>query len=270
MDCNSVSIQQGETSENSTDGNNQVEKIDSKFFNKVDDFYVLNRLSEAGKLPEWADIDGIIYKRFLDLFYIDGSLANLTEEQTLALCDIRLKFLSKITSLEYNKFIICELLQKSLKPLSAKKISKARILDFGIGSGISVDCLKSIESDVKLELVGTDISKQALKQSSRLGIETFYWRNGKHIPTDSFDGIISSFVFDFNITATEIERLHSLLKPGRRLVLNMYKKDDYNFENVQQKLIKAKFHIQNEMLIVSPNKFGIKHNCEKIIIAEKI
>jgi len=50
----------------------------------------------------------------------------------------------------------------------------------------------------------------------------------------------------------------------------MYKKDDYNFENVQQKLIKAKFHIQNEILTFSPNKFGIKHNCEKIIIAEKI
>ncbi|MBD3287735.1 hypothetical protein GF337_02930 [candidate division KSB1 bacterium] len=249
---------------------NQIPTVNSQLFTRIDDFYVVKRFEEIGHLPEYIQIGGKIYKRFLEIFYLEKKLAELSISSVLKICDIRLKNLKSVASLDYNKYIICELIKKSIEPAINNDSSEKKILDFGIGSGISLDCLKQVDNDNLFELVGTDISHDALRESAGKGIDTFYWRNGKHVHPESFDAIFSSFVFDFHITFNEIKRLHSLLKKDRRMVLNMYKNDNENFENIKRKLSRAGFRIKDKELKIAKDRFGIKHNKEKIIIAEKM
>jgi len=259
-----------EGGEEKNNGHDNVEKINPNLFYNIQGMYVLKKFKNIGKLPEYLEIEGKLCKRFLEIFYLHKTLSQLTISQTISLCDIRLNYLNKIVAVEYNKFIICELIKRVIETNLIHKKEKKTILDYGIGSGISLDCLISLKLENDYELIGTDISLNALKMSSETGINTFYWFDGKHISPDYFDAIISSFVFDFNITFPEIKRLYTLLKKEGRFVLNMYKNDVYNYRNLINNLVKAGFNINEEQINVPKNKFNIKHDYEKVIIAEKI
>ena len=245
-----------------------IESINPKFFKKIQGIYVLKEIKEAEYLPEFVKIDGKVCRKYLNIFYLHKTLSHLTQNEVISICDIRLKNISDITSIEYNKLVISELLKQATENINGKK-EKSKILDYGIGSGISLECLRSLKLDNKLELIGTDISKESLKVCTRKGIKTFYWGNGKNIEPEHFDGIISSFVFDFNITSGEVRRLYNLLVKGGRLVLNLYKDDLINYDYVVNTLLKSEFRLRDEQIIVPKERFNIGHEVEKVIIAEK-
>ncbi len=255
-----------EKSKNKRDKN--IESVNPNLFNKIHGIYVLKRFEEANFLPQFIKINGKICRKYLNIFYLHKTLSQLTPNQVISICDIRLENTNNITSIEYNKLVISELIKKATENINGKK-EKSRILDYGIGSGISLECLRSLKLDNKLELIGTDISKESLKVCSRKGIKTFYWGNGENIAPQNFDAIISSFVFDFNITSGEVGRLYNLLVKGGRLVLNLYKDDLINYDYVVNNLLKSEFRLRDEQIIVPKERFNIGHEVEKVIIAEK-
>ncbi|MFX0140249.1 MAG: class I SAM-dependent methyltransferase [Candidatus Hodarchaeota archaeon] len=268
MDCTfDLTIEGGEEKNYA---HKNCEKINPNLFHNIEGIYVLKKFEDIGRLPEYVKINVKSCRRFLEIFYLDKTLPKLNSRETLALCDIRLECLNKITSIDYNKFVIKKLIDKVSETNSNGKKTKKKILDYGIGSGISLDCLRSSELNDKYELIGTDISKEALRICTHLGINTFHWHNGKYIPPEYFDAIISSFVFDFNITLHEIKRLYSLLKEGGRLALNLYKDDLCNYNYVTTNLRNAEFDIKEEEIKVPREQFGIKHKIEKVIIASKL
>ncbi|MBN2011652.1 hypothetical protein JW960_20145 [candidate division KSB1 bacterium] len=245
-------------------------KMNPSYFFQIEDMLILNRFSEIGKLPEYIWANGNIYKRFLEIFYLNTLISELTRVQKYILFILRLRYLRNITNMDYNQFIICELIKRLVVTIEPEKTDKPNILDYGIGSGISLDCMRHLKIDDQFKLVGTDICTDALKTSGEKGIKTFKWDLSDNIKSNCYDGIISSFVFDFNITLPEIKKLYRILKPGRRLVLNMYKKDIPNVERVKKNLITAGFDINCERLIVDNIGADVDHKYEKIIIAEKL
>jgi ubiquinone/menaquinone biosynthesis C-methylase UbiE len=245
-----------------------IEKINPNLFNKIHGIYVLKRFGEANFLPQFIKINGKICRKYLNIFYLHKTLSQLTPNQVISICDIRLENINNITSIEYNKLVISELIKKATDNVNGYQ-TKRRILDYGIGSGISLECLRSLNLNNKFELIGTDISKESLKVCTQKGINTFYWHDDKNTDSQHFDAIISSFVFDFNITSLEIKRLYHLLNKGGRLVLNLYKDDLINYNYVINKLLKAGFSVRDIEVLVHQERYGIGHEVEKVIIAEK-
>jgi len=244
------------------------ESANSKLFSKIQGTYVLKKPYESLFLPEFVNIEGKICRKYLNIFFLNTTLSQLTHSQVVSICDIRLKNINAVISIEYNKYLISELIKKAAEDVRGKN-GKCRILDYGIGSGISLECLKSLNLDSQFKLTGTDISRESLEECTKKGIDTFDWYSSRNIKPKSYDVIISSFVFDFNITINEIKRLHYLLNCGGRLVLNLYKDDLINYNYVFNNLHKAGFSIRDENVIVSREKFGIGHKVEKVLIATK-
>ena len=257
----------GAEENNWRDGNLEVASPD--YFNMFQGIYVLKKFENIGKLPEYIKLNGKKCRRFLEIFYFHEKLSQLTISQTAALCNLRLQFLQNIAAVEYNKYVICHLIKKAFNTDFDSGNGKPKVLDYGIGSGISSECFELLGLKKQHELTGTDISSEALRICDQKGIKTFHWWDRKNMSNQQFDAIISSFVFDFSIKFYEVKGLYQLLKPGGRLVLNLYKDDLHNYQYVLNNLKRTDFAVKSQIVEVPREQFGIKHKIEKVIVATK-
>ena len=188
--------------------------------------------------PEQIFINNRKYQRFLGC-YLPCELYQLMREQLTELNNIRLD--GNFVNWDYNVYIIKKLVDYS----NIKRGNK--LLDFGCGN---------------------KFSEQLLYDYDSFFIDIDGWNNIKNI---GFDAIISSFVFDFNITEDDIKNIYDHLNMNCKLVFNSYKFWDKgnHFQKICSFLGKIGFNycIKKELV---PNRFDkVRHKIDTFVIATK-
>ena len=188
--------------------------------------------------PEQIFIDNKKYQGFLGC-YLPCELYQLTREQLTELNNIRID--NGFVDWDYNSYIFRKLVEYSgIK-------SGSNILDFGCGNRFS---------------------EQLLHDYNSFFIDLDDWDKIKNI---KFDAVVSSFVFDFNVTKDDIKNIYDHLNINCKLVFNIYKFWDKgsHFQKICGFLEKTGFNycIKKEPV---PNRFDkVGHRIDTFVIATK-
>lgn len=176
----------------------------------------------ANKDHDHVYIEDKLFKRTFGEFY----LSNLDRND--AVCrffDSIAEEYEKNIILELNKFVISRLFELTTELLGHRN-SKVKILDFGIGTGISADIVKKKLTNLEVELQGVDISKRMVEICEKKNLDVKQY-NGVPLQfcTDYFDGIIVSFAIHY-VQEAELMPLLSefqrVLQPSGVLAFNVH------------------------------------------------
>jgi SAM-dependent methyltransferase len=142
-----------------------------------------------------------------------------------ALCNhIALQYNREIDS-ERNISNIVSLLRRAVEQIPHQTGYPLRILDFGCGTGLSVQALSRLSAGQSnhIELIGTDASPAMLEQAHRNGLRVITMDAWWNTSPRSFDAVIASFLFHFGITDDEARALATQVRPPGIIVGNYHK-----------------------------------------------
>lgn len=118
-----------------------------------------------------------------------------------------------------------ECIELMLNIISFNTDRNCKILDFGCGSGLSLE-IKHTGEIYGYELV--DVMKN---QAQNKGMIVYDSKEINNIPNGFFDAVFSSYVFHMGITNEDIERIIPKIKKGGLWVANFYKEINVNHVN---------------------------------------
>jgi hypothetical protein len=212
--------------------------------------------------PDELDIGGVIYSRFMDVFYLDESTQVLDEFKVIALCREREKL-------------------HSYGPVNdaVKKIFSLFITNFGgtnileIGAG-KEPTLTSSALEGKYVLADTD--PEVIKQNNLDGRESKLFSSTERLkcPSVFFDVAFAVFVFHFKIYDSQFVELRRCIKDDGIFIVNVYLLSDNERENLSKTIQQHDFKLtripdptqvckNHEYWIFSPKSHSLK-------IAEKV
>ena len=178
--------------------------------------------------PKIIEIEGKMYQRFMNFFYIPDYVYNLDEDYVITLNDLRHSYKDIVIDYEYNTEVEKRIFDSISKIIDHNKSLK--VLDFGCGERNVNSIIQPIFNSVKF--YGVDI--RDINTDYLINYDEF-----KRITTNSvlpfednyFDIIIALFVFHFRITDIQIESLYHTLKDDGVLCFNLIKSADKNIIN---------------------------------------
>ncbi len=190
--------------------------------------------------------EGNTYYRYMDYLYSPKPIQNLSENEIIELCDLRLKYFSDLVDKKYNFRVLNCIINEINKNISGN----LSILDFGCGDGYYTKELEKLIPNSTTS--GVDLSHKAVNLANTRGVNanTISISNGKinyfsgtvNQLDESFDVIVSMFVLHFKIDFVFIEEISRLLKKNGFLIFNFYN-TFYTLEILMNDLINTDFDI---------------------------
>lgn len=205
----------------------------------IGEFYMWADLNDRTTKPPVIPINGNMYYRFMNFFYLPQPPESLTTEKVVEICDLRLDH-SELINYEHNGRVVEGIANYllSIFPHLNSSETKKKALDFGCGSGLSLQLLN--KHFLGLDIVGVDISKKAIQCSQEQGLKTLLIEPDERLPFEahSFDLIFAIFVMHFKIDLAMLSELKRILHPEGKYVFNLYQR---KFDGVEEELLEAGF-----------------------------
>ncbi len=203
---------------------------------------VLPKRDLQKSLPSQIKVDGRVFVLRFGPFFTPK---NPTERQVGKFFDSIAFVYEQVILPTLNKQVIHYLL-KSIIGKKTNLVNRPRVLDFGIGSGISADVAKKKFRSIPLDLYGLEVSDNMIKICKDKGIEVKKKISPKiPYPNDYFDGAILSFVtgyfaslLDFTENFSEILRI---LKPLGVIAFNLHRTEWSSMNSYQHCLSQIGF-----------------------------
>lgn len=83
------------------------------------------------------------YFRYMDYLYTPKLPDKMSVKEIIELCDIRLDYIDSIVDLRLNERVALDI-SRCLRFLTGEVFDTCKVLDFGCGSGISMDMIKKV------------------------------------------------------------------------------------------------------------------------------
>lgn len=233
-----------------------------------DNFIYIKVLNEEGlqeSLPSEVKLNNEVFIHRFGPFF---TLKNSTEREVGKFFDSISSTYRQVISPELNKVVIYYLI-RSIINKKKNSLNKFRMLDFGIGIGISDEVIKNKFQSTQIVLYGLEVSDKVIKICKDKGMEVKK-KNGLRIPYSDnyFDGVILSFVTgyfsglaSFRKNFLEIIRI---LKPLGIVTFNLHKTEWKSINSYQRCLSQTGFSLG----IPKIQKTKIGKDYEKIVILE--
>jgi SAM-dependent methyltransferase len=177
----------------------------------------------------------------------------------------------KVITVPLNKKVISYLILSILRRCE-RKGQKLRILDYGIGTGLSYDIVYRASYNNIVELYGVDISKKMVDICKQKGMRAVIQNNYFDIgfPRNFFDGIFASFSVHYFLDPFPFQLMAQRLKIGGVLAFNLHRPEDDYYEYYTEVLNKLGFEvIISKKRSVSALKVKNKFFEVPILIAKK-
>lgn len=190
-----------------------IEKISSKIKEAGCDIYYVDDFSIT--LPHSYMLNGKLYFRFCDFIFIPDSTESLSPEQVIIVNQIRAVYFKK-----HPQFHINSTVKEEFKSM-IDMLSPTTILEFGPGSNPFTQA-----ADIDKKFYFVDFNPASIEFLKSLGLNSnlFGKESMLNLPNESVDVIISIFVFQFDISQTQVDELYRVLNVNGLLLANMYKR----------------------------------------------
>jgi ubiquinone/menaquinone biosynthesis C-methylase UbiE len=242
-----------------------TENINNKITNNIIYMKALTEEDLQKSLPSEVKLNARVFLRRFGPFFTPK---NFTEKEVEKFFDLISSTYEQVILLPLNKRVIYCLVRSIID----KKINSAnsfRILDFGIGSGISFEVIKNKFQSVPIILYGLEVSDRAINICKDKGIKVKKKNSSKiPYPSNYFDGVMLSFVTgyfaelsDFKNNFSEIIRV---LKPRGVAAFNLHRTEWKSIKNYQYCLSRIGFSVNNPRT----QKIKIRNDNYKIVILE--
>ena len=185
-------------------------------------FYVDQNFDAKMLGPKTVIIDDHKFYRFMDFFYLPAPANNLTYNQIVEICDLRLKYFSYVIDLDLNKKIVSLMVNFVKNKLMLKMNGHLKILDFACGSGDFYGYIK--QKLPEIHLFGLDISKCAINRAVKNGLNATCISINEPFPfkENFFDVVFAVFVMHFNLKYIPFNELYRTVKEDGYLIFNVY------------------------------------------------
>lgn len=189
------------------------------------DFLVDVHFDSARRGPKIVQVDGQAYFRFMDYIYLPKQPDELSPEQVVALCDLRMELFEKIVDKALNRRVVYCMVGGVQRILGPRFNKQLRVLDFGCGTDFSSSLVK--ERWNACEIVGVDISRNALNCARENGLSCQAIDLGEPFPfhDGTFDTVIAVFVMHFKTSLEGLPEIHRVLKTEGLFTFNLYNKE---------------------------------------------
>ena len=164
--------------------------------------------------PRTIEHDGRIWYRFMDRLYVRTPPAEMEPDLVQEVCELRLLERNRVLDQSLHKAVQVAMLDL-VRDLG---IAPERILDFGTGSGESLETLKALTPRV----LGCDMSAKTLISSRRSNTIAVKPEGPLPFTTGAFDLVHALFVMHFKIPATMLRELRRCSTSDGFLVANCY------------------------------------------------
>lgn len=192
---------------------------------------VIGRLSREGTVyidtafdhceigPERLRLDQTVRYRFMDFFYVRTLPQLMTPAEIEEVCKLREKYFDKVVDNRLNAQIADAL----LNAIRHKMKPPCRVLDFGCGSGHSLQLLR--ERLCGSSFWGVDMSQKLARSAREQGWDVQSVAANGPLPFKdaSFDVVTAIFVMFFPVPMAMIAEIERVLRCGGIFVFNMYK-----------------------------------------------
>ena len=186
--------------------------------------------SKEADLPKVLSVGLSTYKRVLDRFYLPS---NPDPSVSIVLFDLCADLYEQIIDRHRNLATIKLLLDIALAVIQRQK---ARVLDFGCGTGLSAEVVRMMnDSGACIELHGTDASQKMLCLASKRQIRTISADSWAERSAPQFDIVIASYVLHYGITDVELNAIWHRLDMGV-FVANYYQGEKSSLDVLNARL----------------------------------
>ena len=221
--------------------NNIPYNLEKKFFGKTFKYYPLDGahiknnvvfLKIDGilldELPKKISINKRIFLQRMGGFYTPES--NFFPDEISFYFDSIAEEYEKTITVSLNKKVVYYLISSILK--NYPKVQKLRILDYGIGTGLSKDIISLPKFKGLIELYGADLSKKMVEINKRRGLKNVIQNSYFNIrfPQNYFDGVISSFTFHYFLDSFPLQLMAQSLKMDGILAFNLHRPERNYYE----------------------------------------
>ena len=201
------------------------------------DIYYINPTQESS--PKVLYIDNKKLTRLLNFIYIPLETEKLSKEQIISIN--KLRYIHKNDDEIYS-------LNSQIKLFFVDIIKYLQIdnlLDFGCGYDPIINYL-----DIEINFVAFDIDDSLMPL---LEDNITISNNLELLKDNTFDLIISIFVFHFEITMTDIKKLYTILVKNGIIIANIYNRDDNSRHDLYLALSTEGFKIRKLSLFSKKN-----------------
>lgn len=192
-----------------------IEIISSKIKEAGCDIYYVDDFSIT--LPHSFLLNGKLYFRFCEFIFIPDSTESLSPDQVIIVNQIRAVYFK--THPQFHVNIIVKELFKSM----IEVLNPTTVLEFGPGFN---PLTPSADNGNNFYFVDFNPTSIEFLKSLGLNSNLFGKESMLSIPNESIDVIISIFVFQFDISQTQVNELYRVLNMNGLLLANMYKRSE--------------------------------------------
>ncbi len=204
--------------------------------------YYCTTYTPARCSPKSLTIDGKVYTRFLDFIYMPCETHELTNEQCIAVNDIRNIYFETHKDMLINRKVK-QHIATLINQLCAN--NNMTLLEYGCGYQTIHGLLK-----VNTSYVGTDINHKVVAKNKKTDLTgRFFIMDKENIPINNgtIDFIVSIFVFHFNVTTQQLSQLFNMLSDNGVMVFNLYLLPKNQRQALFLKIEKIGFFYHREM-----------------------
>lgn len=191
------------------------------YYKKFDDRYNIYYPVISENCPKTIELEGKMYYRFMNYFYIPEPVYELNEDYVKFINDLRYNFKDIVIDCDYNNTIELEMFKSISKHIELN--GHIELLDFGCGEGALGNFFnEKIKSDTSFNIHGIDIrsiNPNLLSSYKSFNIVTL----SQDLPFNEnyFDIAIALFVFHFKVSMIQLKSLYKILKPNGVLCFNL-------------------------------------------------
>jgi len=175
----------------------------------VDDFSII--------LPHSILLNGKLYFRFCEFIFIPDSTESLSPDQVIIVNQIRAEYFKKHPQFNVNNIV------KGVFKSMIEILNPTTVLEFGPGFNPLTQ-----SSDNGNNFYFVDFNPNSIEFLKSLGLNSNFF--GKEsmlsLPNEYIDVIVSIFVFQFDISQTQVNELYRVLNTNGFLLANVYKRSE--------------------------------------------
>ena len=181
-------------------------------------------------LPLEIEMDGLRYQRFLDYIYIPSETEELSNDQILAVNELRHRLLLAPGARAINERT------RGVFGRAVEIASPRSLLEIGPGTN---PLFRSAPKGVQYWLA--DMSRDVIDANRSYGLPCFYFNQSNGIPLadSAVEMIIAIFVLQFNLTSEQIAELARIMAPSGVMVGNVYRRSEESRERLLEMFMGA-------------------------------
>ncbi len=215
---------------------------------------VLEYQGEPKPTEKKITINGEVYERFFDHFYLDRSLSSLNEEQVKEICRIRETIPGWQVDDSPNR-VVHNLFSKVIKEINPETL-------FELGPGVFP--LFNI-GDTPFNYTQGELDQRVVDLNKAAGYEIFHFDSDSTLPISesSIDLICGIFVFQFNLSDLQVREMGRILKPDGGILANVYRRND-----TEKASLLLKFKSKDLNVVIIPDQQNICRDNEYWLISK--